>query len=465
MKKNFSIYTANYTQIKILEKNNILPVSISIFPPKYIDNIQKFKQLAPSEDILKKHKDSKKTNIDRENYISRFKKEILFSEDSKQLLLLEKDIASFINSIDKHIYDGIALLCFENAHDFCHRQIVAEFFENASSNLITELNCNIFNMTENECQKVIVNEFGYENYKRDYGTFRIINHNIHNIAIIGSRTFKNYGLLEKTVLEYMDQNNLDKKNTCIVSGGANGADSLGSDFADNHQLEKDIYFADWNGPKGKGAGFARNYEIVNHSDIIIAFTNGSNGTQHSINYAKKQGIEVLEVGFLNENKIPKLNCRFIKKITPSFIQNHPNDIIVFGDNILEKGKGGQAKVCRDKTNCFGIATKREPSMKDTSFFSDKEDELDLVKIQLRKLYTKGLSGTTIWFPLDGIGTGLADLENKSPKIRLFIDSILVEHFFENSIILENSFLNEIKLNDNNKVEEKKSPTIWQDLEF
>ena len=55
---------------------------------------------------------------------------------------------------------------------------------------------------------------------------------------------------------------------------------------------------------------------------------------------------------------------------------NPRSIYVFGDNLLRVGEAGQASI-RSCNNAIGIATKKKPSMLDSSFFSDKEyDKLE-----------------------------------------------------------------------------------------
>tara|TARA_R110000744_G_C19371770_1_gene563142 strand:+ start:17260 stop:17679 length:420 start_codon:yes stop_codon:yes gene_type:complete len=115
-----------------------------------------------------------------------------------------------------------------------------------------------------------------------------------------------------------------------------------------------------------------------------------------------------------------------EKYTSSLLVLNPNKIFVFGDNIKRYGKGGQA-VIRHQPNAYGIATKRYPSKDDWAYFSDKEDEFTCVLDDLRGLYF--LSKThTIVFPCGGIGTGLADMENRSPRLFIEMNRILKEHF-------------------------------------
>ena len=112
--------------------------------------------------------------------------------------------------------------------------------------------------------------------------------------------------------------------------------------------------------------------------------------------------------------------------TSSLLVTYSDEIFVFGDNMKRYGKGGQA-IIRDEPNAFGIATKRYPSKDNWAYFSDKPDELDCVRNDLRRLYE--LSKThTIVFPIGGVGTGLAKMEEYSPRIFGYMNGILLKHF-------------------------------------
>ena len=104
------------------------------------------------------------------------------------------------------------------------------------------------------------------------------------LAVLGSRGFEDYPKLEKILDIIVPQ---FKVNT-IVSGGARGADSLAEKYATKSGLELDVYPADWD-KHGKSAGYIRNVDIWNNSDMGIAFHDGqSKGTEHSFDLAKKQ---------------------------------------------------------------------------------------------------------------------------------------------------------------------------------
>lgn len=105
------------------------------------------------------------------------------------------------------------------------------------------------------------------------------------LAVIGSRDFNDYATLEY-ILNTIKESELSF--TSIVSGGAGGADELAEQYADKHNIEKDIYYPDWK-QYGKAAGFVRNTTIWDNADYGVAFWDGkSKGTAHSFKIAKKQ---------------------------------------------------------------------------------------------------------------------------------------------------------------------------------
>ena len=109
--------------------------------------------------------------------------------------------------------------------------------------------------------------------------------------------------------------------------------------------------------------------------------------------------------------------------------NNPDKIYVFGDNLIHKGKGGQA-IIRDCPNTFGIPIKRLPSIDSDSFFNDEFDEYEAVKSAIEKLAVMKYSRkeVTFVFPTDGLGTGLAQMKTKSPKLFKYMNEQLNKHF-------------------------------------
>jgi hypothetical protein len=105
------------------------------------------------------------------------------------------------------------------------------------------------------------------------------------VAVIGSRGFNNYELVKKTLTNI--------EITLLVSGGADGADSLGERYAIENNIETKIFLPDWEKYK-RAAGMIRNTDIVNESELVVAFWDGtSKGTLDSINKAKKTNKKII----------------------------------------------------------------------------------------------------------------------------------------------------------------------------
>ena len=110
-------------------------------------------------------------------------------------------------------------------------------------------------------------------------------------GIVGSRTFTDYAKLCDILIPQVGYI------TQIISGGARGADTLGKNFAMEHNIPLTEFLPNYD-KFGKKAPFVRNKEIVHHSDIIYAFWNGvSTGTQHTLDYAEKRGVKSIVIIF------------------------------------------------------------------------------------------------------------------------------------------------------------------------
>lgn len=105
------------------------------------------------------------------------------------------------------------------------------------------------------------------------------------VAVIGGRDFND----KDRLFSILTKNRAKIK--LIVSGGANGADTLGVEWAKAYGMPYLVFPALWRDPEtgvyDRGAGFRRNHDIVKHSDVVIAFWDGvSGGTKNSIEIAK-----------------------------------------------------------------------------------------------------------------------------------------------------------------------------------
>ena len=104
--------------------------------------------------------------------------------------------------------------------------------------------------------------------------------------IAGSRNCNDYQLL----LDAIDECSWTP--TVIISGSARGVDTMGEDWAFDHQIPCEKYPAEWN-RYGKSAGYKRNVQMAEKADALIALWDGiSPGTGHMIDIAKTKGLAV-----------------------------------------------------------------------------------------------------------------------------------------------------------------------------
>ena len=99
------------------------------------------------------------------------------------------------------------------------------------------------------------------------------------IAVVGSRSFKNYEFLKSILDAYIGIV------LVIVSGGAAGADKLAERWAKDNGVPLKVFYPSWK-RYGKAAGPIRNQEIVDNCDFVIAFWDGkSRGTMDTLKKA------------------------------------------------------------------------------------------------------------------------------------------------------------------------------------
>jgi predicted Rossmann fold nucleotide-binding protein DprA/Smf involved in DNA uptake len=102
------------------------------------------------------------------------------------------------------------------------------------------------------------------------------------LAVVGSRSWVDAAAITRAVSSFSEA-------TEIVSGGADGADTIAATVARNLGLGLVEIRPDYL-RHGKGAPLVRNREIVDLADVVLAFWDGkSRGTMHAVNYARKKG--------------------------------------------------------------------------------------------------------------------------------------------------------------------------------
>lgn len=107
----------------------------------------------------------------------------------------------------------------------------------------------------------------------------------------------------------------------------------------------------------------------------------------------------------------------IKWITRGCVRENRDRIFLFGDNLTQRGFGGQAAAMRGEPNVVGIPTKKLPSSSEEAFFTDAELEQNKEAIDQAFEHLSRISTATeqiIVIPANGLGTGRAQLESRAP---------------------------------------------------
>lgn len=104
-----------------------------------------------------------------------------------------------------------------------------------------------------------------------------------NLAVVGSRSFNDYARMCAVLAR------VRTPITCIVSGGAVGADKLAERWANEHGIATLIFLPDYNA-HGQRAPLIRNRLIMQSCDNCLAFWDGiSTGTPQAIRQAGELG--------------------------------------------------------------------------------------------------------------------------------------------------------------------------------
>ena len=103
------------------------------------------------------------------------------------------------------------------------------------------------------------------------------------LLIVGSRSIKEYAL----------EKHIPNETTMIITGGAEGIDTLAEQYADKMRLSKLILRPQYD-LYGRGAPLKRNEKMVELCDMVLIIWDGcSKGTKYTINYAEKIGKKVI----------------------------------------------------------------------------------------------------------------------------------------------------------------------------
>lgn len=119
-----------------------------------------------------------------------------------------------------------------------------------------------------------------------------------------------------------------------------------------------------------------------------------------------------------------------KWILRSYLKKNPEKLFLFGDNMLRRGYGGQAKEMRGEDNAVGIPTKWAPGTSPKDYFGDKDFDLIKNVIDAAIMDIINRKPEVIVIPRMGIGTGLAKMDEKAPDIFRYLQEQLqrLEHY-------------------------------------
>jgi nucleoid DNA-binding protein len=115
-----------------------------------------------------------------------------------------------------------------------------------------------------------------------------------------------------------------------------------------------------------------------------------------------------------------------KMIYRKDLRANPRRLFVFGDNMVRQGYGGQAAAMRGEPNAIGVPTKWRPDIDLGDFFEDGDLNNSEVKAAIDDAFdairNALAEGRDVVIPTDGLGTGLAELPQRAPKIHAYIES-------------------------------------------
>lgn len=111
------IYTSYFAELKNLP-SNIVPIAICGGDPDWYTGL-KYRKLAPKYKFFMEWKQNK----DNDFYIEHFNNEVLINLVPEEV---EKQLYDLLPA-DKKDCD-IALICYEKPNEFCHRHLVADWF-------------------------------------------------------------------------------------------------------------------------------------------------------------------------------------------------------------------------------------------------------------------------------------------------------------------------------------------------
>lgn len=128
------------------------------------------------------------------------------------------------------------------------------------------------------------------------------------VIVAGGRDFSDYELMKNSLGQLLWREDFcGDAEIKIISGMADGADTLAIRFADEFELTKILFPANWK-LHHRMAGFLRNEDMMEIATHLVAFWDGkSKGTLHIIELAQTKGIPY-KVFMYNHTSVPLRDC-------------------------------------------------------------------------------------------------------------------------------------------------------------
>lgn len=130
--------------------------------------------------------------------------------------------------------------------------------------------------------------------------------------------------------------------------------------------------------------------------------------------------------------------RRLEFITRATLRANPQTVFLFGDNMAGLGLGGQAREMRGEPNAVGVPTKWYPGRSTKDYFTDDDlknrDVWHAINGAFERARIALERGHDVVIPTAGIGSGLAELPTRAPKLHAMIEKALqsLEHPYKDT---------------------------------
>ena len=112
-------------------------------------------------------------------------------------------------------------------------------------------------------------------------------------------------------------------------------------------------------------------------------------------------------------------------ISRQMVRENRHILFVYGDNMERRGLGGQAASMRNEVNTRGIPTKWRPERDAAAYFTDADWDnpkvREAISFAFKVMRAALAAGRDVVIPADGLGTGLAELPARAPRLHARIE--------------------------------------------